>query len=240
MADRSVVLRLNGRFRAMLGAIIALLLALLGLAFYAGFRFGLGESSVLLDRNKALALQTVEYEQQVAGLNQQLAIANKTAEIDRLAAEEVRQSLLAEQVQVSRLQQDLDFYRSLMAPDERQAEVALHSLELVPDRQSGLYRFSALVTQSGGGNPLVKGSLSATLTLEADGDRQFIPIQQLSGFSGKLPAKLRFRFFQRVEGSFELPPQSKPVQVVVRVTLLGKTTRELEKNYPWNQLIGGD
>ena len=212
---------------------------LLAASFYAGFRYGLGESNVLLQRNKSLLLQASEYEKQLTERSQQVAIANKAAEIDRLAAEEVRQSLLAEQLQVGRLQKDLDFYRSLMAPDERQAEVALHSLELVGDRQSGDYRFSALVTQSGGGNPLVKGSISANIELEVDGDRQFMPLQQLPDFNGSLPAKLRFRFFQRVEGGFQLPGKAVPVQIVVRVSLSGKAARELEKTYPWEQLIGG-
>ncbi len=238
-ADRSVVLRLDARMRAMAWGAAIIVLLVLAVSFYAGFRYGLGESGVLLQRNKSLVMQTSDYERQVSELTQQVAIAEKAAEIDRLAAEEVRQSLLAEQLQVSSLQKDLDFYRSLVAPGERQAEVALHSLELVPGQQAGDYHFSALVTQSGGGNPLVKGNISANLELEVDGERQFTPVQQLPGFTGKLPAKLRFRFFQRVEGAFALPDNARPLQIVLRVTLGGKTARELETVYSWDQLIGG-
>lgn len=233
---------------------IVLVLALVVAGAYGGYHIGLGEAGPALKKNKRLANDIIELREAARAAQQRAVRAEKTAEIDRLAAESVRQEWLAHRHEVAELENDVDFYRRLMAPDELDKGLAIYAFKLSLDEQTGHYEYSALVTQAGGQNRVVKGSLSISLLVEYvevndsgsdSGAADAIPARQallslksLPEFEGKLPAKLRFRFFQTIEGSFKLPEQGTPVSMVIALESAGKKPQQLEKTFNWQELSG--
>ena len=99
------------------------------------------------------------------------------------------------------------------------------------------------MTQAGGKNKLFKGKLSIRLMVEskdpsAKDTIQTFALSDLPGFTGELPAKLRFRFFQTIEGAFKLPDNLTPVSMVVELESTAKAAQKINKTFNWQDLLG--
>ena len=182
----------------LLRSILLALLALLVLAalFYWGRVSGMGAAAGLRERNKDLARQvnqqTIELRQRQA----HIVRAEKAAEISRLAAESVRKEVLTYRQEAADLQRDVDFFRGLMAPDELQRGLRLHSFDLSYDSTAKRYNYKAIITNAGGKGNVIKGKLVLKLIASVSGSNRELLFSELPGFQGAMPATLRFRFFQ--------------------------------------------
>ena len=180
-----------------------------------------------------------EQEELKGFLDQQMrehAIAKKSAEVDRLANEALRLQLVDYGHEVSALKRDIEFYRSLMAPEDDDQGLAVHDLVLSFDELEQHYRFTVIAKQLGGGNPLLKGEVDVVLRrLGETGEQESLRLADLPDFSGTLPAKLRFRFFQNVTGAFKLPLDFAPVSITVTAKAGDQV---VEREYKWDEIAG--
>ncbi|MGB5326063.1 MAG: DUF6776 family protein, partial [Pseudomonadales bacterium] len=223
---------------------VALVLVLLFAAFYWGRQSGLGAAGDLHQRNKDLARQVNQQTialREARGDNVRLA---KAAEIDRLAAEDVRSELLTYRQEVADLQRDVDFFRGLMAPDEIERGLRLHSFEVDHDRAKNRYSYKAIITNAGGRGDVIKGLLKFSLVAaSAEGNREFL-LSELPEFQGSMPVRLRFRFFQNIQGSFKLPENYQPVSINASANVRNEAGANFKMSYRWGNLVnrepGGD
>lgn len=270
--SKTLVLRVTRRLKTLLFAAAVLMLALFWLSAYSGYLIGMGDAAKARAKNSELEADLLVSINSERNARQRATRAEKTAEIDRLAAEKVRQALLAYRREVADLQTDLEFYRRLMAPDELDKGLGLYDFKLTFDSEAKQYRYTAMVTQAGEQNQVVRGQLSIYLLARpivdladdlagdlwgdapggdlpendranadavlGESELQRISVADLPAFSGDNPAKLRFRFFQNVEGVFKLPDNLSPVSMVVEVKAAGKSPQQLVTTHQWHQLIG--
>ncbi len=173
-------------------------------------------------------------------LRQQLAIAEKNGQLDRMAAETVRKEIVAYRQQIAGLQRDVDFYRSLMAPGEDNQGLAIHALEINHSVADQRFHYQVTIKQVGNGNLLLKGKLDVLIDLResASGTLETRRLAELPDFSGSIPAVLRFRFFQTVSGSFKLPAGYVPVSMTLSATSSGKAQESVKRTYEWQELTG--
>lgn len=258
---KTLVIRITRKFRFIAAVFALLLLIIFWLAAYTGYLIGMDEAVVAKAENIELKTDLAASIDSERNARQRATRAEKTAEIDRLAAERVRQELLTYRKEVADLEADLAFYRRLMAPDELEKGLGLYAFKVSLDQQTDQYRYSAVVTQAGGKNQVIKGSVAIYLLAreitnpvadpvtdpeqqaEAEPEAEQAPIQRIAisdlpDFAGSSPAKLRFRFFQTVEGAFKLPENLSPVSIAIEIKSTGKSAQQLEKTFPWHQLIG--
>lgn len=261
---RTIVLRLTPKLRLAAICTIVFLLGIFWLSAYVGYLIGIGDAVTAKAQNVEMSDELISLRESQRKAQQRAVRAEKSAEIDRLAAEDVRQALLAYRNEVADLESDVEFYRRLMAPDELDKGLSLYAFKLSFDNQTQRYQYSALVTQAGGKNQVIKGNLAITLLAQqgssvsadlavtdnednaADSDKlvtdtvklQSMSLADLPDYAGSLPAKLRFRFFQTIEGSFKLPDDITPVSVVVAVKSTGKSAQQIEKTFNWQDLMG--
>ncbi len=254
---RSVVVRITPRLRWILLLLVTLALVSQLAAYFIGRSQGQSLAELAIVDNQSLRQEIVALEQALQSQRQRAVRAEKTAEIDRLAVEGVHQTLLNYHREAAELRSDVDFYRSLIAPEELERGLNLYSFKLSFDTDTGLYRYRALVTQAGAQNLVIKGKLSITLTLaqqpagytvgegiegvpgQSSGQEQkeqVFSLAEMPAFDGQLPAKLRFRFFQKVEGAFKLPDGQRPVSMEVEVKSTGKSAHHIQQHFTWQQL----
>ena len=254
---KTLVIRITRKFRFIAALFALLLLIIFWLAAYTGYLIGMDEAVVAKAENIELKTDLAASIDSERNARQRATRAQKTAEIDRLAAERVRQELLTYRKEVADLEADLAFYRRLMAPDELEKGLGLYAFKVSLDQQTDQYRYSAVVTQAGGKNQVIKGSVAIYLLAreitkpvtdpqqqaEAEPEAEQAPLQRIAisdlpEFAGSSPAKLRFRFFQTVEGAFKLPENLSPVSIAIEIKSTGKAAQQLEKTFQWHQLIG--
>ena len=168
-------------------------------AFYWGRLSGMGAAADLRERNKDLASHVNQQAIELRGRKAAQVRVEKAAEVDRIAAEVVRRDLLTYRQETADLQRDVDFFRGLMAPDELQRGLKLHSFDLDFDESSDRYSFKAVMTNAGGKGNVIKGSLSLKLIAAKNGSNREFIFSELPEFQGSMPVKLRFRFFQNIQ-----------------------------------------
>ena len=235
---RSIVLRLDRSKKIMFVCGIVFSLVLLSMGGYAIYHKGLAEGEQAIAQNKLISQELADLQVAFRSEQQRAVNAEKSAEIDRLAAEEVRRALLTYRNDLAELQSNVEFYRSLMAPDELEKGLGLYGFNLSYDQKAGTYQYKVLVTQAGNLNRLLKGEMSIRLMAESNGSIKEYELSAMPSFTGLMPAKLRFRFFQTIEGSFKLPDDLTPVSMVVELESTGKAAQKINKTFNWQKLLG--
>jgi hypothetical protein len=130
--------------------------------------------------------------------------------IEQSAQRQLASQVKALEAQNARLREDLALFESLAPSADR---LTINSFTVRPDVLPGEYRYRLLVLLGGGRKDRhFQGSLQLLVNA---GDETLVipdPAQPESG-----PFKLNFKHFQRVEGTFRVPPPRKVQSVQVRV-----------------------
>ncbi len=237
---RSVHIQLTRRFKLKLLLLLAAIVALQIVVFYFGSLYGAGRSGELGAQRRQLKSELNETSQALKQKSAELVKVSKSAEIDRLAAEQVRHELFELRAQTLSLQKDVEFYRGLLAPGEREKGLKLHALELSHDEGSDYYWFRLVLANIDGRGQVIKGEMGLKLQLIEGDSRRELEITDMAGYDGPKPIKLRFRFFQNIEGSFRLSNELKPTGLVVHTNVKDSSGRLFSASYSWQDLLEGN
>ena len=161
-----------------------------------------GRASQLLHENGAIQSEAM------AGRSQlQVEIATQR---------ELAKTMKALQDENARLKDDIAFFRNLMSVDGKVGSVKLYQLKVEPKAFPGEYRYQLLLLQSGQREHEFQGTLQLSVNALQGGKKIVIPVP------GEMPGKaqrfnLNFKYYQRIEGSFQVAPASVLKSVDVRV-----------------------
>jgi len=235
MMSRSVVVqRPHPRQRALH---LALRVLLLVTALVAGFLAGgFGSLKLSLEsstENRSLREAVVAQARELEELRQ-WKIDNETRrEIDAAALELVRQELAAQQDTIAEQEKAIRFYKNLMSPGELGEGLNIRSVDLRALENDRHYQFRILVQQSVRRHDLLIGTLSVQV-LGTNGEEEVV--YDLTDISEQVPGpqiRLRFKYFQAIDGEIELPEGFVP-QAIRTVARSDKPRKaEVKKDFPW-------
>lgn len=150
----------------------------------------------------------------------------------RLKIEQSAQSQIAAQVRVleeqnTRLKEDLAFFENLTPAADK---LSIHRFKVEADALPGEYRYRLLVLQGGRRDKEFLGSLQLVISVQQNGRDAMIvlPDQASAGNPGY---RLRFKYFQRVEGAFKVAPTAKMLNVQIRVMEQGSDQTRTSENF---------
>lgn len=232
---QTVVKRHHVRRREIQVVIAALLTAvLLAVGFYFGQRAAYSGMGVDPEKYRQLQLAQSENAKQFERMESDLDVSRTRNEIDRVALEMVRQELAAQKNEISKLEENLRFYRGLMSPDDVTRGLALHPIELIATEADNRFAYRIIAQQKARKHGLLKGSLSVMVSGVQDGTPLSISLAELSDAVENEDIALRFRYFQTVEGELVLPNgfQAESVLIVARATSPKKV--EISEEFPWS------
>jgi uncharacterized protein DUF6776 len=155
----------------------------------------------------------------------------------RLQIERTAQQQLASQVKVledenARLKEDLGFFENLMPAEARDPGLSINRFRIDPDAVPDQFRYRLLLLQNGKRVAEFQGRLQLIVTLR-DGLKDAILTLPAEGSADAKPDaktyRINFRYFQRIEGMFQVPKGStlKSVQVRVLENGVAKATQTL-------------
>ncbi|OVZ57358.1 hypothetical protein CDO44_18310 [Pigmentiphaga sp. NML080357] len=175
-----------------------------------------------------------------------LAASESRLAIERAAKDQLAADLRAAQKEMGDMRNDLAFFDQLIPMDPRQAQVSIRSAEL--ERQGALLRYRVLLMR--GGRP--SGEFTGRLQFSASGTRAgtaatidlhpfLVSAEAGEAESASAPAAapsladplaLRFRQYQRAEGTLEVPAGFVVRSVTVRVVEGGVVRSQSTVNLP--------
>ena len=171
-------------------------------------------------------------------LRREVARLARSTQIDVQAAEQIKQTLHEKELEILKLTEELVFYRSLLAPENASAGLEVRDFSVRSSPSNGEYYYDFLLTQSSRSKRVAKGSVSFSVDGKQKGVMRRLELKDIG--IGKLePIKYSFKYFQRLNGVFELPENFEPQQILIAVEPDGKSKQPLYLSYSWAELISG-
>jgi len=213
---------------------LALGAVLLALGFYLGRQWTLTRAGTDPEASHSLSSRLAANRGELSEARAELEILRTRHEVDRQALELVRREMARQQDHAGELQEELRFYRSLMAPGETAGGLSVRDPELIATRVPGQYALRLVIQQEARKHELVQGSLGVAIRGVLDGRQVSLPLQSLSSGPGADDAlALRFRYFQAVEQEFALPQGLRPEAIAVEVRASEPREMEVAREFPW-------
>ncbi len=203
------------------------------LSFKAGVVLGMADQEKALADVARLSAELTDSQQQVNALEQQLANIKLGAEVDRQSNEDVRQEVIALKEELAQLQEDNSFYRNLMAPTQNQQGLTFGAVEIGDTDLSRNFRYKVVMQQLATNHQLLNGSLKFTIFGKLNGFDTSYELHELSPQVDEQEVRLRFKYFQNVEGRLELPEGFEPERIELVARSTGRNAVTVEKRFGW-------
>jgi hypothetical protein len=212
------------------GAVIVTLLAIIGGMWWWGFDFGqiLGG----FHRKEAEARLASLEADATKSRNEATELRARNAELEsELAMTRGRQEALSKQAteltgENAQIKEELAFLQKLVSDSSKTVGLQIQRVDVEPDG-ANMWRYSVLIVRGGSpkdefvGNVVIRATLSGMPAAEAAAPSVQIPDDDPAAS----PAlRLKFKYYQRVEGRFRVPEGSRVTAVAVRAYESGQAS----------------
>jgi hypothetical protein len=201
-----------------------------GLAL-AGFHRSQAEQELARLRDEVAALKSEN-----TRLISQAAAHERQAQMEHAANQETARQLKTLGEQYTRAQEDLAFFQNLSLSEARDSGLAVYRLELERDTLPGEYRYRMLLVRSGQlRSKEFQGSLQLLVNVQHNGERKVIvfpPEDPESKIAlGDAAYQVKFKYYQRIERSFQLAPEMQIESAQVRVFEQGVREPKIKQDF---------
>ena len=173
----------------------------------------------------------------IKSLRREVARLTRSTQVELQAADQTKQTLREKEMEILKLTEELVFYRSLLAPEKVNVGVEVRDFSLRAAGQSEYY-YDFLLTQSSRSKRVAKGKVNLSIDGKRDGVMHRIELLDIASATDDA-MKYSFKYFQRLNGAFELPNNFQPKKLLVKVQPEAKSKEPIQISYSWNELISG-
>ena len=210
----------------------ALLLLVIGLAGYAGWWLydlgkvhGVDELKTLRTTHRTLETLHGKAVSERNALRDRVAILERSSQVDRQAAQAVRDEMGALQEELQAAREEIKFYRGIVSPGEGNQGLRIHNFTLTRGLQAGEYQYDLVLTQLQRNDRYVSGKVLWKITGKQDEEVSELGLAAVTE-SGTKSLEFRFRYFQHLTGVITLPEGFIAHKVELTVRATGKKAPE--------------
>lgn len=216
--------------RGVLMALVAIALAII--SGLLGYALGRGQHAYTFNSNDDFESQSTSPSQRVVELERKLADIQLGGVVDGEANESLRQTIKTLRDELSASQDEVLFYRQLMAPSEAERGLRIEKLVLTPGVNPGEVKYRLLLTHVVERSEWTTGSVSVDIVGSSENEQVVLPLTEMTQVES-YPLNFRFRYFQDFTGTLQVPVGLKPEQVVVTAATSGKNPKRVQKTFSW-------
>jgi len=208
--------QIPGYVRWLAIAVLAVLAVGLSWSMYDAGRkfagFDKNEINYELDR---LSQTNIRLQRENDELSMKIASLDRQSQMDHVSREDIGKQVKALETENIRLKEDLAFFQNLgSVPGKTEQRVSIGRLKLERGQLPGEYHYSLVLVQGGQRQKDFQGSLEFAVNFQQNGQKMVMPL------ASENPSKMldvRFKFYQRVERSFRMPPNAAVESMQVKV-----------------------
>ncbi len=168
------------------------------------------------DALSRMTRQVGELRDENVKLNTRLVDFERQLQMEHAANAEMERQLKALNDEKAHLNEDLAFFQNLTQSGSREENLSIHRLTVERDTLPGEYHCSMLLVQSGQRPKDFRGNLQLVVNIRRDDAKSVVLLPQPDA-QDAAAYQLDFKYYQRVERSFRLPPDAVVEGVQVRV-----------------------
>lgn len=232
--EQLVVITRSPRRRRRLMIVVAfILLILASLSYYIGFSSAMQIQGDAREAKFRLKSELDELQGAFEQIRREAAQAKVAADIDRQATEKVRLLVRDLEQQIAMQKEEIAFYKGLMAPSEKEQGLSIRAWMKERTGKGRRYEFSLVVQQLAVVHKLLKGHMRVNVVGLQDGEQKIFALRDLSQQVTEEKIKLRFKYFQTIEGEIELPEGFEAQRVDVIAQSAGNKSAFVERSFDW-------
>lgn len=176
-------------------------------------------------------------EDENTGLRERVAILERTGRVERKARGDINKALKSLQKKVLDLEEELAFYRGIVASSDHGGTLAIQSFAVHRDSTDNDYHYRLVLTRYAEDATVISGYVNLYVAGEQEGEAVRLSVAELSDQAAR---EIRFRLknFQMIEGRLKLPQGFAPHRVFVKLTPTDKPQEKTEKTFDWPSEMG--
>lgn len=185
---------------------------------------------------QALLTRVAEQEQELELLRQRLAVVGSSDKVTQQAMEQNRRTIKLLEEQIFKQQQDLAFYKGVLAPASRREGIRIRAFELQATDAPQRFRYKLLMSRVGASDEALQGRLRITIEGQQSGKPAALELAALSDEVSESSIAFSFKHFQSFPeagrfGELQLPEGFEPRQVKVQAEVEGD--KPLSRTFEW-------
>lgn len=165
-------------------------------------------------------------------LREALARAERTIQMDQAAYQDLDKSLQGSAQEIVKLREELNFYRNIISPADKKVGLRVQSLDIQSASGSGnVYRYKLVLIQALKHERNIYGTVTMEINGTQGGDNAVVRVPGVN----ERPIQVNLKYFQDIEGKFELPRGFRARTIKVNVIGIGGG-QSVEAAFDWPQV----
>lgn len=172
--------------------------------------------------------QNVRFKDENSQLREALARAERTIQMDQTAYHDLDKALQASAQEIVKLREELNFYRNIISPVDKKGGLRVQSLDIQQIGSGNTFRYKLVLIQALKHDRSVFGTAMLEISGIQDGQNAVFRVPA----ANERPISVNLKYFQDIEGKFDLPRGFRPRSVKVNVVAAGGS-QTVEAVYDW-------
>ena len=178
--------------------------------------------------------QLIAAETENSELRRQVAILDRSSVMDQRATEEVQETIRSLRDRVAQLEQDIVYYRQVVSEETEDTGLIISQLDIDATRETNRYRYKLVLRQQDAdGDTFLTGHVNVNLVGSQGEEQQILSLRDLSAEQDQLDIRLRFKYFQNIEGELVLPDNFVPDRLQVAAVSVEPVEKSINQNFSW-------
>ena len=201
-----------------------------GYAYYTTVLAQQGEQA----EKRELSSQLTDLRQENEALKRQIAILDRSSAVDQQTGAELQETLTALRQRVAQLEEDVLFYRQVVEEEADETGLVIGQLDIDATRSPDRYRYKLVMRQQDAdGDTYLTGHVNFNLVGQLQDQQVILPLRDLSEFEDELDIRLRFKYFQNIEGELALPEGFQPDRIQIAAVATEPVSKRINEDFGW-------
>ena len=201
-----------------------------GYAYYTTVLTQQGEQA----EKRELSAQLTDLRQENEALKRQIAILDRSSAVDQQTGAELQETLTALRQRVAQLEEDVLFYRQVVEEEADETGLVIGQLDIDATRSPDRYRYKLVMRQQDAdGDTYLTGHVNFNLVGQLQDQQVILPLRDLSEFEDELDIRLRFKYFQNIEGELALPEGFQPDRIQIVAVATEPVSKRINEDFGW-------
>jgi hypothetical protein len=136
--------------------------------------------------------------------------------------------------QVAELEQDVLQYRQAMSEEFEDIGLVIGQMDIGSTNDAARFNYKLVMRQQESSNEtFLTGHVQVSIIGTSGQEQLEIPLHEISTDEDQLEIKLRFRYFQNIEGELQLPAGFKPEYVLINAVATAPMAKTINKRISW-------